>query len=125
MTVCRLLCGPFRSFGLVVVRLRARLSLENSVTGEDGEWDPARVVVALNSYGWETDDKRARALLRALTEQDVLEKIPNRGGRADYQVVNTQDGLYYLDPERATIENGPSTPARVARLACEDSGPTE
>ncbi|MFE7467038.1 hypothetical protein ACFU6R_23465 [Streptomyces sp. NPDC057499] len=99
--------------------------LESRVTGEDGEWDPARVVATMNSYGWETDDKRARALLRALTEQEVLEKIPNRGGRAVYQVVSPRDWLYCLDPERDTIENGPSTPARVARLARQDSGPTE
>ncbi|MEU6954244.1 MULTISPECIES: hypothetical protein [Streptomyces] len=99
--------------------------LESRVTSEDGEWDPARVVATMNSYGWETDDKRARALLRALTEQEVLEKIPNRGGRAVYQVVGPRDWLYCLDPERDTIENGPSTPARVARRAREDSGPTE
>ncbi|WP_372349471.1 hypothetical protein [Streptomyces sp. KL116D] len=81
----------------------------------------------MNSYGWETDDKRARALLRALTEQEVLEKIPNRGGRAVYQVVSPRDWRSpALDPERDTIDNGPSTlPARVARLAREDSGPTE
>lgn len=100
-------------------------ALENRVTGEDGEWDPAGVVAKINSYGWETDDKRARALLRTLTEQEVLEKIPNRGGRAVCQLVSPRDWLYCLDPERDMIENGPSTQARVARLAREGSGPTE
>lgn len=99
--------------------------LENRVTSENGEWDAVRVVATMNSYGWEIDDKRARALLRALTEQEVLEKIPNRGGRAVYQIVGPRDWLYCLDPERDTIENGPSTPARVARLARDDAGPTE
>ncbi|MER8265056.1 hypothetical protein ACIBCC_06080 [Streptomyces griseus] len=99
--------------------------LENRVTSEEGEWDPARVVATMNSYGWETDDRRARALLRALTDHEVLEKIPNRGGRAVYQLVSPRDWLYCLDPERDTMENGPSTPARVARLAREDPGSTE
>ncbi|WP_242442172.1 hypothetical protein [Streptomyces sp. CB02460] len=99
--------------------------LESRVTSENGEWDAARVVATMSSYGWEIDDKRGRALLRALTEQEVLEKIPNRGGRAVYEVVGPRDWLYCLDPERDTIENGPSTPARVARLARENPGPTE
>jgi hypothetical protein len=106
-------------------RLTQVEALESRVIGEDGEWDPARVITTMNSYDWEIDDKRARTLLRTLTEREVLEKIPNRGGRAVYQVVGPRDWLYCLDPERDTIENGPSTPARVARLARENVTPTE
>lgn len=51
--------------------------------------------------------------------------IPNRRGRAVYQAVDPREWLYCLDPELDTIENGPATPARVARLARENSGLTQ
>ncbi|MGW0856703.1 hypothetical protein [Streptomyces sp. NPDC002690] len=97
-------------------------ALESRVTAEDGEWDPVRVIDTLSSYGWDIDEKRARALLRTLSEQEVLEKIPGRSGRAVYRVPGTRDWLYCLDPELSTVDGGPSTPARVAKLALEGSG---
>ncbi|MYW70180.1 hypothetical protein GTY65_39930 [Streptomyces sp. SID8379] len=105
-------------------RLTQVEALESRVTSEDGEWDPVRVVDTMSSYGWDIDDKRARALLRTLSEQEVLEKIPGRGGRAVYRIPGARDWLYCLDPELNSIDGGPATPARVARMAREKSGPT-
>ncbi|MFF1566876.1 hypothetical protein ACFVY1_25685 [Streptomyces sp. NPDC058293] len=100
-------------------------ALESRVTAEDGEWDPVRVIDTMSSYGWNIDEKRARALLRTLSEQEVLEKIPGRSGRAVYRTPGARDWLYCLDPELSTVDEGPSTPARVARLAREGSGSRE
>jgi hypothetical protein len=102
-----------------------RLDLvESTVTAEGGEWDAARVIETLQSYGFETDDKGARSLLRALHREDVLERKPGVGGRAIYRLRGaSREWLYVLDPELDTVDDGPSTPARVSRLASEDPGP--
>lgn len=72
-------------------RLTQVEALESRVIAEAGEWDPARVIDTVNSYGWDLDEKRARALLRTLSEQEVLEKIPGRRGRAVYRIPGARD----------------------------------
>ncbi|MBL1097920.1 EVE domain-containing protein [Streptomyces coffeae] len=98
--------------------------VESAITTEGGEWDAARVIETLERYGFETDDKGARSLLRGLNRDKVLERKPGAGGRAIYRVPGAgRDWLYVLDPELNTVEGGPSTPARVSRLAREADGP--
>ncbi|MDX2557945.1 EVE domain-containing protein [Streptomyces stelliscabiei] len=102
-----------------------RLDLvESAITAEGGEWDPARVIETLESYGFETDQKGARSLLRDLNRENVLERKPGVGGRAIYRIPGAgREWLYVLDPKLDTVDGGPSTPARVAKLASEDTAP--
>ncbi|MFD3456033.1 hypothetical protein ACFWVC_28120 [Streptomyces sp. NPDC058691] len=100
--------------------------VENAITSEGGEWDPARVIETLESFGFETDEKGARALLRELHRENVLERKPGVGGRAIYRIPGSvREWLYVLDPKLDTVEGGPSTSARVAQLAGQDTGPEQ
>ncbi|MFF1360989.1 EVE domain-containing protein [Streptomyces sp. NPDC058297] len=97
--------------------------LESAITAEGGEWDPARVIRTLESYGFETDDKGARALLRDLNRDRSLERKPGVGGRAIYLIPGAgREWLHVLDPKLDTVDEGPSTSARVSKLASEDTG---
>ncbi|MEV0093793.1 EVE domain-containing protein [Streptomyces sp. NPDC050738] len=98
--------------------------VESAITAERGEWDPARVIETLETHGFVTDDKGARSLLRDLNRDKALERKPGVGGRAIYRVPGaSRSWLYVLDPKLDTVEGGPSTSARVSKLAGEDTAP--